>query len=122
MSLPFTAAESEFSDSSDSAFAAGFEGSASQTTASKESAARIFNTAIVTSRPLGQKDFSAEIGKILESPAFQCILGSVQSYAEQQGISELAAAEEVIRAFRRIDQFWTEYLLKEGIERLRHDA
>jgi LPS sulfotransferase NodH len=55
----------------------------------------------------------------METPAFGSILQSIQLLAGEQGISEIEAAREVIRTFRKMDQLWTEYLVAEGVERLK---
>ena len=80
---------------------------------------QIFNTALVSSRSDTNPYTAAEIHKLMETPAFRGILHATQLLAGDQGISEIEAAREIIRTFRKMDQLWTEYLVSEGVERLK---
>lgn len=80
--------------------------------------ARIFNTAIVATQAAGGLDFSGELFKVMQSPPFKAILNSIRQHARAQGITDREAAEQVIRAFRGIDQLWKNYLIQEGMDRL----
>lgn len=79
---------------------------------------QVFNTALVHSR-VDQSDDPKELFKLMERPAFAAILNCLQSYAREQGISEIDSAKEIIRTFRKIDQIWTSYLIQEGTERMK---
>jgi hypothetical protein len=82
--------------------------------------ARVFNTAIIATRAgSAARDFSGQLLEQIETPAFRAILSAVRSHAKNQGISDRQAAEQVIQAFRRVDQLWTDYLIQEGVDRLR---
>lgn len=80
---------------------------------------QIFNTALVSSRADSKPNSAGEIQTLMEAPAFASILQSIQLLAGEQGISEIEAAREVIRTFRKMDLLWTEYLVAEGVERLK---
>lgn len=80
---------------------------------------RLFNTALVSSRVDGVRDFSAELAQLVESPAFRCILASARQLSKMQSISEREAAEQIIRAFRKAERIWDDYLFQEGLDRLK---
>jgi hypothetical protein len=80
---------------------------------------QIFNTALVSTRSEGHPESASEIHSLMGTPAFAAILRSIQDLALEQGNSEVEAAREIIRTFRRMDQLWTEYLVAEGVERLK---
>jgi hypothetical protein len=81
---------------------------------------RIFNTAIVSTQAGKKRDFSAEIYELTESSSFKTILSAVRQLARVQGVSERQAAEEVIQTFRKMDEIWSEYVFKEGLDKLRN--
>lgn len=83
---------------------------------------QIFNTALVSSRSDTNPHTSTEIHKLMETPAFRAILQATQLLAGDQGISEIEAAREIIRTFRKMDLLWTEYLVAEGVERLKRSV
>lgn len=80
---------------------------------------QIFNTALVSSHSETKPDSANEIHSLMESPGFGAILQSIQLLAGEQGISEMEAARELIRTFRQMDRLWTDYLISEGVERLK---
>lgn len=90
-----------------------------QTVTRSEDLARTFNTAFVSTRAAESQDLSQEIFGLVDTPAFQALMASVQQLSTTQGISEKEAAEELIATFRKLDRLWGEYLIKEGIDRVR---
>ncbi len=80
--------------------------------------ARIFNTALVATKTQSGRDFQTELYQIMESPAFRAILTAIRQHARLQGLSEKHAAEQVIRAFRKVDELWSSYVFQEGVDRL----
>lgn len=83
-------------------------------------ATRIFNTAIISSRTdSGAVDSSLELKHLLSSQEFRAILLAVRNLMIETGQTEKESAESIIRVFRRIDQIWSDYLIKEGIESLK---
>lgn len=80
---------------------------------------RVFNSALVASRASNAKrDFTGELMELVESPAFQSILGAVSDLAVRKNLREREAAEELIQTFRKVDQIWQEYLIQEGADRV----
>lgn len=80
---------------------------------------RIFNTSLVATRVDACRDYSAELFRLMETPAFRAILAGVRQLARSQGISEKEAAENVVQTFRKVDQIWDAYLTQEGVDRLK---
>jgi len=81
--------------------------------------ARLFNTALVSTRDQSSRNWMAEIQQLMESPAFRSLLNSIRHLARSQGISESAAAEEMIRTVRALDSVWRDYVFQEGLERIK---
>jgi hypothetical protein len=81
--------------------------------------ARIFNTAVVSTRTQEMKDVSGELYALMDTPAFGSILAAARQLAAQQGLSDLQAAEQLIQTFRKLDQIWSGYVYQEGVARLR---
>ncbi len=88
-------------------------------TASIDDLVKVFNTALVSTQNKEPRDVSLELHSLLESPAFRAILNSVRHLSRSQGISEREGAESVIRAFRKMDQIWSDYIFQEGLDRVR---
>jgi hypothetical protein len=81
--------------------------------------ARVFNSAIISTQAASARDFSSELYALVESPAYRSLLAAVKQFARTQGISEREAAEELIHAFRKLDRLWGNYILQEGVDRLK---
>lgn len=76
--------------------------------------ARIFNTAMVSSRNNEAADYFAELFTLVETSAFQSILVAVKDLASREGIPENEASEKIIKTFRKMDQIWKSYMYQEG--------
>lgn len=81
--------------------------------------ARLFNTALVSTRDQGSRDWTAEIQRLMETPAFRALMSSIRHLARTQGISEVSAAEEMIRTVRALDSVWRDYVFQEGLDRIK---
>lgn len=87
---------------------------------------KLFNTAVIATRISRSKQVpeegtcSARLGALIKTPAFHAILKSIKEYAQEAGLSEASAAEEIIRTFRNIDEVWDEYIFQEGLGRLKN--
>jgi hypothetical protein len=80
---------------------------------------RVFNTALVASKVDGVRDYSAELVAVMESPGFRAILTAVRTLCASEGLTERKAAETIIQTFRKVDRIWGDYLVQEGIDRLK---
>lgn len=81
---------------------------------------RVFNTAIIATR-VGDsdRDLSGALMEIVSTPAFKAILAATRELALSQGISEKEAASTIIETFRQVDKVWSDYVFREGVERLK---
>jgi hypothetical protein len=87
---------------------------------SDEDLTRVFNTAVVASQMPGPaRDFSTELNSLLHTPAFQIILSAIRTLSREQRISEKQAAEMMVSTFRTLDHAWRDYLIQEGVARLK---
>ncbi len=80
---------------------------------------RIFNTALVASKIDSVRDYSAELTAVLDTPGFRAILSAIRTLSVTEGLSERKSAETLIQTFRRVDRIWGDYVLQEGIDRLK---
>jgi len=87
--------------------------------ASLEDLGRTFNTALLTSLSRSSQGCSEEIQSAMDTQAFHSLLSSIRHLSRAQGISEAAAAEEIIRTVRRLDSAWRDYVFQQGLERLK---
>jgi hypothetical protein len=89
---------------------------------SKDSLVRVFNTALVSAHKVDRRDFSSELSALTESASFKAILNAVRQLSCVQGVSERTAAEELIETFRKLDNVWKDYILREGLDRIRSSS
>jgi hypothetical protein len=80
---------------------------------------QVFNTALISTRVENARASSSELYTLIQEPAFNALLSSIQLLATTKGVSELDAAKEMIQVFRKIDQVWSDLLIQEGFERLK---
>ena len=80
---------------------------------------QVFNTALISTRVENARASSSELYSLLQEPAFNALLNSIQALAATKGVSELEAAKEMIQVFRKLDQVWSDLLVQEGFERLK---
>lgn len=86
---------------------------------SRDELARVFNTAIISSKAEAKRDVSAELQQLTQSASFKAILNAVRQLASVQGITERQSAEAIIETFRKMDEVWGEYVLREGLDKIR---
>ncbi len=91
----------------------------SSSTLSIDELAKVFNSALLSTRAAGSKDVAGEMLELVRSPAFRAILMAVRQLAVLEGLSERQAAEQLVRTFRKMDVLWADYVFAEGLERVR---
>jgi len=82
--------------------------------------ARVFNTALISTRADSSTDVVKELYSTMATPAFQAILNSVRVHAKATGLSDREAADAIVQTFRKIDRLWSDYLTLEGADRLKN--
>lgn len=80
---------------------------------------RSFNTAILTTRSEMYEDYTSKLENLLATPAFNSIMTAIHDLSVTQNISQDAAAQDVVKTFREIDNLWKSYLIQEGISKLK---
>ena len=78
-----------------------------------------FNTAVISSRDQSGRELSSELAELVRSAPFNSILHAVRSFAETAGLTEQEASQKIIETFRKVDAIWGQYLLQEGLDRLK---
>lgn len=81
---------------------------------------QLLNTAIIKSREKKiDSSYEERLNKIIQSPAIEAINKSISILAESQKISRDQAAVQIIEAMRELDSIWADYVMMEGIDRLK---
>ena len=80
---------------------------------------RLFNTAVIATKLPKLSNYSSKLSELVQGKAFQAILLAIRAYAEQTGVTEEQAAEEIVETFRNIDQVWNDYIFQEGLDKLK---
>jgi hypothetical protein len=80
---------------------------------------KYFNTALVSTKIPKRSNYSQRLNQLVQSEAYQQILKAVRAHAKESGLSEEAAAEEIILTFRELDEIFDKYIFQEGFEKLR---
>lgn len=88
-----------------------------------EDLARVFNTAIISTQAessMPPEDYSKELLALVNSQAFQSILGAIKDLAAKDGTSTVKAAETLIQTFRKIDKIWKDYVFLQGVAKIKN--
>ena len=80
---------------------------------------KLFNTAIIATKVPKLSNYSSQLSELVKSKAFQTILIAIRDYAQQTGMPEEQAAEEIVHTFRNIDRVWDDYIFQEGLDKLK---
>ena len=80
---------------------------------------RILNTAVIATKMARSQNASARLQELMRKPGFQIILRAMRDYAQEYGVSEQAAAQAMIQAFRELDGIWDDFIFQEGLDRLK---
>ena len=80
---------------------------------------KLFNTAIIATKVPKNTNYSTRLNALVKNRAFKTILKTIAAYAEETGMPQDQAAEEIVQTFREIDAIWDEYIFHEGLEKLK---
>jgi hypothetical protein len=75
-----------------------------------------FNTAILTTRTTEVRDGSPELSKLMQTPEFASLMIAAQHLSDAHGISKEESTERLVDAFRKIDQAWTQIVMRRGLQ------
>lgn len=86
----------------------------------KQDAIQILNTAIVKSKEKRiNASYEERLAKICNSPVMDALLIAIDHLAEQEKLSKDQSAISVVEAVRELDSIWNDYVLMEGIGKLK---
>ena len=81
---------------------------------------QLLNTAIIKSREKAiDGSYDERLKKLCETPAMAAIDKAITFLAEEQKISRDQSAIQLINTFRELDSIWNDYVMMEGIDRLK---
>ncbi len=81
---------------------------------------QLLNTAIIKSKEKKiSHSYEERLMKLCNSPVIEHINKSIAQLSESQKISKDQAALMVIEAIRELDSIWSDYVVMEGIDRLK---
>ncbi|MBY0517724.1 MAG: hypothetical protein K2P81_12510 [Bacteriovoracaceae bacterium] len=81
---------------------------------------QLLNTAIIKSKEKKiSHSYEERLMKLSNSPVIEHINKSIAQLSESQKISKDQAALMVIEAIRELDSIWSDYVVMEGIDRLK---
>lgn len=81
---------------------------------------QIINTAIIKSKERSiDLSYEERLRKICASAAFEAINKSISYLAESQKISRDQSAIEIIKTLKELDRVWDDYVMVEGLEKLK---
>jgi len=81
---------------------------------------QILNTAIIKNKEKKiDKSYEDRLQQICQTPALEAINRSITYLAEAEKISRDQAASLIIETIRELDGIWNDYVMMEGIDRLK---
>ena len=81
---------------------------------------QLLNTAIIKSKEKKiSHSYEDRLMKLCNSPVIEHLNKSIANLAESQKISRDQAALMVIESIRELDSIWSDYVVMEGIDRLK---
>ena len=87
---------------------------------SEEVSARAFSSALVSSKidSLSSEELEQRVSNLMESPAIQQVLRAARDFADDQGITEKAAAEQILESVKELSHLWDKVLIKQGLSQI----
>lgn len=86
----------------------------------KQDAIQLLNTAVIKSKEKRiNATYEERLAKICTSPVMNALLVAVDHLSEDQKISKDHASVQLIETIRELDSIWNDYVLMEGIGKLK---
>jgi len=83
-------------------------------------AVQLLNTAVIKSKEkLIDSDFEKRLSQTCKKPAIEALAMAVTHLSDTQKISRDQAAIQIIEAVRELDGSWNDYLMMEGINKVK---
>ena len=81
---------------------------------------QLLNTAIVKSKEIGiNESYEERLKKICDSPVLSHLNKTIHNMSEDLNVSKDQAAQMIIEAIKELDLIWSDYIMMEGIDRLK---
>ncbi|MCY4644894.1 MAG: hypothetical protein OXB88_09775 [Bacteriovoracales bacterium] len=81
---------------------------------------QIFNTAIIKSKEKKiSNTYEERLKDICQTPALKALEKALIHLSDSQKISRDQAAVEIVETVRNLDQVWEQYVMMEGIDKLK---
>ncbi len=85
-----------------------------------QDAVQLLNTAVIKSKERKiNSSYEERLSKICSSPVMKSLEVAVNHLAEEQKISRDQAAVQIVETIRELDSIWNDYVLMEGIGKLK---
>lgn len=85
-----------------------------------QEAVKLFNTAVIKSKEKKiNSSYEERLAEVCQSPVMSALLVAVNTLAEDQKISADHAAVQIIDTVRELDSIWNDYVIMEGIGKLK---
>jgi hypothetical protein len=85
-----------------------------------QDAIQLLNTAVIKSKEKKiNTSFESKLTTICNSPVMNSLIVAIDHLAETQKISKDHAAIQVVETIRELDSIWNDYVLMEGIGKLK---
>ena len=86
----------------------------------KQDAIQLLNTAVIKSKEKKiNATYEERLAKISNSPVMDALLVAIEHLSEDQKVSKDHAAVQMIETIRELDSIWNDYVLMEGIGKLK---
>ena len=81
---------------------------------------QLLNTAIIKSKEKKiDCEYDERLGQLCQTPAIEALHKAITHLSESQKISKDQAAVLLINTVRELDSIWSDYVMMEGIDRLK---
>lgn len=81
---------------------------------------QLINTAIIKSKEKKiNSSYEERLSEICSTPAIQALSVAISHLAEKSGISRDQAAMQLVETVRELDTIWSDYVMMEGIGKLK---
>ncbi|MBC7540614.1 MAG: hypothetical protein H7281_17450 [Bacteriovorax sp.] len=86
----------------------------------KQDAIQLLNTAVIKSKEKRiNATYEERLAKICNSPVMNALLVAVDHLSDEEKMSKDHAAVQLIETIRELDSIWNDYVLMEGIGKLK---
>ncbi len=83
-------------------------------------AIQLLNTAIVKTKERSiDESYEQRLKGVCESPVIEVLNKAITALSESQNVSRDQAATMIIETIRELDSIWSDYVMMEGIDRLK---